>query len=68
VRVQLHSMAKGIRKLTLASIQSEPHAVYDICGGGHPTHECQASAQGVNVVGNYNFNEMGQKQPVFSWS
>ncbi|XP_070049011.1 uncharacterized protein [Nicotiana tomentosiformis] len=61
-------MAKEIRRLTLASIQSEPHVACDNCGRGHPTHECQASTEEVNVVGNYNFNAMGQKYPGFSWS
>ncbi|XP_019239696.1 PREDICTED: uncharacterized protein LOC109219679 [Nicotiana attenuata] len=37
VQVQLDSMAKEIRKLTLASIHNEPHAACDICGGRHPT-------------------------------
>ncbi|XP_070041403.1 uncharacterized protein [Nicotiana tomentosiformis] len=61
-------MAKEIRKLTLASIHSKPHATCDIYGRGHPTHECQASIEEVNAVGNYNFNAMGQKHPGFSWS
>ncbi|XP_070042650.1 uncharacterized protein [Nicotiana tomentosiformis] len=68
VQVQLDAIAKEIRKLTLASIHSEPHAACDIWGRGHPTHECQASIEEVNVVGNYNFNAMGQKHPGFSWS
>ncbi|XP_070046071.1 uncharacterized protein [Nicotiana tomentosiformis] len=63
VQVQLDAMAKEIRKLTLATIQCEPHAACDIYGRGHPTHECQASTEEVNVVGNYNFNAMGQKHP-----
>ncbi|XP_070036797.1 uncharacterized protein [Nicotiana tomentosiformis] len=49
VQVQLDVMAKEIRKLTLASIHNEPHAACDICGRGHPTHECQASMEEVNV-------------------
>ncbi|XP_070050655.1 uncharacterized protein [Nicotiana tomentosiformis] len=61
-------MAKEIRKLTLASIHSEPPAACDICGRGHPTHEYQASIEEVNVVGNYNFNAMSQKHLGFSWS
>ncbi|XP_019242062.1 PREDICTED: uncharacterized protein LOC109222114 [Nicotiana attenuata] len=68
VQVQLDAMAKEIRKLTLASIHNEPHAACDICGRRHPTHECQASMEEVNAVGNYNFNAMGQKHPSFSWS
>ncbi|XP_070032450.1 uncharacterized protein [Nicotiana tomentosiformis] len=62
-KVQLDAMAKEIRKLTLASIHSEPPTTCDICGRGHPTHECQASIEEVNAVGNYNFNAMGQKHP-----
>ncbi|XP_070039751.1 uncharacterized protein [Nicotiana tomentosiformis] len=38
------------------------------CRRGHPTHECQASTKEVNVVGNYNFNAMGQRYLGFSWS
>ncbi|XP_070051956.1 uncharacterized protein [Nicotiana tomentosiformis] len=68
VQVQLDAMAKEIRKLTLASIHNEPHAACDLCGRGHPTHECQATMEEVNVMGNYNFNAMGQKHPGFSWS
>ncbi|XP_070036709.1 uncharacterized protein [Nicotiana tomentosiformis] len=68
VQVQLDAMAKEIRKLTLASIQSETHIACDICGRGHPTFECQASIEEVNAVGNYNFNAMGQRHPDFSWS
>ncbi|XP_070034835.1 uncharacterized protein [Nicotiana tomentosiformis] len=52
--------------------QSENHTACDICGRGHPTHECQASTEEVNAVGNYNFNEMGQKHPQcfveFTWA
>ncbi|XP_070056665.1 uncharacterized protein [Nicotiana tomentosiformis] len=66
--IQLDAMAKEIRKLTLASIHNKPHAACDICGRGHPTHKCQATMEEVNVVGNYNFNTMGQKQIGFSWS
>ncbi|XP_070034757.1 uncharacterized protein [Nicotiana tomentosiformis] len=65
VQVQLDVMAKEIRKLALASIQCEPHAACDICERGHPAHECQASIEEVNVVGNYNFNAMGQVAPSF---
>nr|XP_016507996.1 PREDICTED: uncharacterized protein LOC107825635 [Nicotiana tabacum] len=36
-------MAREIRKLTLAKVQSQPSLVCDFCGMGHPTHECQAS-------------------------
>ncbi|XP_070004639.1 uncharacterized protein [Nicotiana sylvestris] len=61
-------MAKEIKKLTLASIHNEPHTTCNICGRGHPTHGCQATMEEVNVVGNYNFNTMGQKHPRFSWS
>ncbi|XP_070057109.1 uncharacterized protein [Nicotiana tomentosiformis] len=68
VQVQIDAMAKEIRKLTLASIHSEPHAACDICGREHPTHESQASIEEVNVFGNYNFNTMGQRHPGFSWS
>ncbi|XP_070034708.1 uncharacterized protein [Nicotiana tomentosiformis] len=68
VQVQLDAMAKEIRKLTLASIHIGPHATCDICGRGHPTHNCQASIEEVNAVGNYNFNAMGQKHPGFLWS
>ncbi|XP_070049475.1 uncharacterized protein [Nicotiana tomentosiformis] len=68
VHVHLEDVAKEIQKLTLASIQNETHAACNICGRGHPTHECQASTKEVNVVGNYNFNAMGHKHPRFSWS
>ncbi|XP_070046444.1 uncharacterized protein [Nicotiana tomentosiformis] len=68
VQVQLDVMAKEIRKLTLTSIHSETHAACDICGRGHPTHEFQALAEEINVVGNYNFNAMGQRDTDFSWS
>nr|XP_009605915.1 uncharacterized protein LOC104100402 [Nicotiana tomentosiformis] len=37
-------MAKEIRKLTLAKVQSQPSFVYDFCRIGHLTHERQASA------------------------
>ncbi|XP_070032244.1 uncharacterized protein [Nicotiana tomentosiformis] len=65
VQVQPDAMAKAIRKLTLASIQNETHAACDIFGRGHPTHECQASTEEVNVAGNYNFNAKGQRHPGF---
>ncbi|XP_070036598.1 uncharacterized protein [Nicotiana tomentosiformis] len=68
VQVQLVAMDKEIRKMTLASIHSEPHVACDICERRHPTHECQASIEEVNVVRNYNFNAMGQKHPDISWS
>ncbi|XP_070042988.1 uncharacterized protein [Nicotiana tomentosiformis] len=68
VQVQLDAMDKEIRKLTLASIHSETHAACNICGRGHPNHEYQALIEEVNVVGNYNFNAIGQKHPSFSWS
>ncbi|XP_070029201.1 uncharacterized protein [Nicotiana sylvestris] len=68
MQVQLDSMAKEIRNLTLASIHNEPHAACDICGRGYPTYECQASMEEVNAKGNYNFNSMGQKYPDFSCS
>ncbi|XP_070057040.1 uncharacterized protein [Nicotiana tomentosiformis] len=68
VQVQLDAMSKEIRKPTLASIHSEPHAACDICGRGHPTHECKALIKEVNVVGNCNFNAIGQKHPGFSRS
>ncbi|XP_019234398.1 PREDICTED: uncharacterized protein LOC109214889 [Nicotiana attenuata] len=68
VQVKLDAMAKEIRKLILASIHNESPAACDICGRGHLTHECQASMEEVNDVGNYNFNAMGQKHPNFSWS
>ncbi|XP_070004686.1 uncharacterized protein [Nicotiana sylvestris] len=45
VQVQLDAMAKEIRKLTFASIHNELHAACDICGRGHPTHECQATME-----------------------
>ncbi|XP_070049088.1 uncharacterized protein [Nicotiana tomentosiformis] len=44
---------------------------------GHLTHQCQATAEEVNAVGNINrgsyqgggnFNSMGQRHPGFSWS
>ncbi|XP_070039812.1 uncharacterized protein [Nicotiana tomentosiformis] len=66
MQVQLDSMAKEIQKLTLATIQCKPHGACDICGIGHPTHECQASTEEVNAVGNY--NAMSQRHPGFSWS
>ncbi|XP_070017660.1 uncharacterized protein [Nicotiana sylvestris] len=61
--VQLDAMTKEIRKLTLASIHNEPHAACNICGRGHPTNECHATIEEVNVVGNYNFNPRLQFQP-----
>ncbi|XP_070040750.1 uncharacterized protein [Nicotiana tomentosiformis] len=66
VQVQLDAMAKEIRKLIVASIKNVHYATCDICERGHPTHECQASTEEVNVVGNY--NAMGQRHPGFSWS
>ncbi|XP_070049186.1 uncharacterized protein [Nicotiana tomentosiformis] len=60
VHVHLDAMAKEIRKLILASIHSESHAACHICGRGHPTHECQASIEEVNAIGNYNFNAMAE--------
>ncbi|XP_070035492.1 uncharacterized protein [Nicotiana tomentosiformis] len=63
--VQLDAMAKEIRKMTLATIQNEHHAACDICGRGHPTQECQASTEEVNVVGNYNFNAIRQRHTGF---
>ncbi|XP_070031700.1 uncharacterized protein [Nicotiana tomentosiformis] len=65
-------MDKEIRKLILAKVQSEPQETSDFCGLGHPTHECQASAEEVNAVGNFNrgnyqgmnnYNAMGQRHP-----
>ncbi|XP_070034745.1 uncharacterized protein [Nicotiana tomentosiformis] len=50
VQVQLDTMEKEIRKMTLALIHNEPHAACDICGRGYPTHECQASTKEVNTV------------------
>ncbi|XP_019227511.1 PREDICTED: uncharacterized protein LOC109208813 [Nicotiana attenuata] len=58
-------MAKEIRKLTLAKVQSQSSPVYDFCGTGHPLHECQALAadEVVNVVGNFDRgNYQGAKQ------
>ncbi|XP_019260092.1 PREDICTED: uncharacterized protein LOC109238117 [Nicotiana attenuata] len=68
VQVQLDAMTKEIKKLTLASIHNEPHVACDICERGHLTHECQATTEEVDAVGSYNFNAMGKKQHVFSWS
>ncbi|XP_070050626.1 uncharacterized protein [Nicotiana tomentosiformis] len=68
LHVQLDAMVKELRNLTLASIHNEPHTTCDICGRGYPTHECQASTEEVNVMGNYNFNAMGQKHSCFSRS
>ncbi|XP_070003386.1 uncharacterized protein [Nicotiana sylvestris] len=51
VQVQLDAIDKEISKLALASKHNEPHTTHDICGRGHPTHECQASMEEVNVVG-----------------
>ncbi|XP_070039352.1 uncharacterized protein [Nicotiana tomentosiformis] len=64
-QVQLDVMAKEIRKLTLGWIQSERHTACDICGRGHPTHECQASTEELNAVGNYNFNAMEDLMKAF---
>ncbi|XP_033513094.1 uncharacterized protein [Nicotiana tomentosiformis] len=70
-------MAKNIKQLTLAQVQTQPQVGCDIHGMGHPTHECQVTAEEVNVVGNFNrgnyqcgnnFNAMGQRHPGFSWS
>ncbi|XP_018624301.1 uncharacterized protein [Nicotiana tomentosiformis] len=47
-------MAKEIKKLTLAKVQNESQTSCDFCGLGHPTHECQASAEEVNALGNFN--------------
>ncbi|XP_070057107.1 uncharacterized protein [Nicotiana tomentosiformis] len=60
LHVQLDAMAKEITKLTLASIHNKPHVACDICGRGHPTHECQSSTEEVNAMGNYNFNAMAE--------
>ncbi|XP_070022050.1 uncharacterized protein [Nicotiana sylvestris] len=68
VQVHLDAMAKEIRKLTLASIHIGPYTICDICERGHLTHECQASMEEVNDMGNYNFNPIGQKHPDLSWS
>lgn len=66
-----------MRKLTLANIQSKPQATCDFCGMRHSTHECQASVEEVNVVGNYNignyqdgnnFNAIGQRHLGVSWN
>nr|XP_016507622.1 PREDICTED: uncharacterized protein LOC107825297 [Nicotiana tabacum] len=74
---QLETMANEIRKMTLAKLQSEQQAACDFCGLGHPTHECQSSAEEVNAVGNFNrgnyqggnnYNAMAQRHPGFSWS
>ncbi|XP_019265218.1 PREDICTED: uncharacterized protein LOC109242810 [Nicotiana attenuata] len=44
-------MAKEIRKLSLAKVQSQPSSICDFCGIGYPTHECQAStADEVSVI------------------
>ncbi|XP_070008016.1 uncharacterized protein [Nicotiana sylvestris] len=79
VQAQLDVMAKEIRKLTLAKVQSQPSPVCDFYGMGHPMHECQAlaadkvvNARGSFDRGNYqsgnNFNPMGQRHPGFSWN
>ncbi|XP_019225586.1 PREDICTED: uncharacterized protein LOC109207159 [Nicotiana attenuata] len=52
MQAQLDTMAKEIRKLTLAKVQSEPQTACDFCGLRYPTHGCQASAEEVNAVGN----------------
>ncbi|XP_070035271.1 uncharacterized protein [Nicotiana tomentosiformis] len=51
VQAQLEAMAKEIRKLTLAKVQSQPSLVCDFCGMGHLTHECQAIAEDEVVPG-----------------
>ncbi|XP_070034923.1 uncharacterized protein [Nicotiana tomentosiformis] len=72
VQAQLDTMAKEIRKIVLAKIQSEPQVACDFCGMGHPTHESQASAEVVNVIGSFdrgnyqsgnNFNSKGLRHP-----
>ncbi|XP_070054494.1 uncharacterized protein [Nicotiana tomentosiformis] len=77
MQAQIIAMAKDIKQLTLAQVQTQLHVGCDICGMGHPTHECQATAEEVNAVGNFNrgnyqggnnFNAMGQRHPGFSWS
>ncbi|XP_019267217.1 PREDICTED: uncharacterized protein LOC109244563 [Nicotiana attenuata] len=75
-------MAKDIKKLMLTQVHYQPQLGCDICGLGHPTHECQATTKEINAVenfnrgnfyrGNYqgggNFNSMGQRHRGFSWS
>ncbi|XP_075084948.1 uncharacterized protein LOC142168191 [Nicotiana tabacum] len=77
MHAQIAAMAKNIKQLPLAQVQTQPQVGCDIYGMGHPSHECQATVEEVNAVGNFNrgnyqggnnFNAMGQKYPGFSWS
>ncbi|XP_016469320.1 uncharacterized protein LOC107791715 [Nicotiana tabacum] len=77
IQAQIATMAKDIKQLTIAQVQNQPQVGCDICGLGHPTHECQATVEEVNIVGNFkkcnyqrggNFNSMGQIYRGISWS
>nr|XP_016515025.1 PREDICTED: uncharacterized protein LOC107831743 [Nicotiana tabacum] len=77
MQAQIAVIAKDIKQLTMAQVQTQPQVGCDIYGMGHPTHEYQATAEEVNIVGNFNrgnyqggnnFNAMGQRHPGFSWS
>nr|XP_009603781.1 uncharacterized protein LOC104098686 [Nicotiana tomentosiformis] len=70
MQAQFSAMAKDIKQLTIAQVQNQPQVGCNMYGLGHPTHECQATAEEVNAVwnfnrGNYqcgnNYNTMGQR-------
>nr|XP_009628408.1 uncharacterized protein LOC104118764 [Nicotiana tomentosiformis] len=63
VQAQLEAMAKEIRKLTLAKVESQPSQVCDFYGMGHPMHECQAVA--ADEVQQNNSRPQGQGAPDF---
>ncbi|XP_070049295.1 uncharacterized protein [Nicotiana tomentosiformis] len=54
MQAQIAAMAKDIKQLMLAQVQNQPQVGGDICRLGHPTYECQTTAEEVNVVGNFN--------------
>nr|XP_033509337.1 uncharacterized protein LOC117274215 [Nicotiana tomentosiformis] len=77
MHAQIEAMAKDIKQLTMDQVQTQPHVGCDIFGMRHPTHECQATVEEVNTVGNFNrgnyrggnnFNAIGERHPNFSWS
>ncbi|XP_009619753.1 uncharacterized protein [Nicotiana tomentosiformis] len=74
---QIAAMDKDIKQMMLVQVKNQSHVGCDICGLRHPTHECQATPEEVNALGNVNrgnyqgggnFNSMGQRHPGFSWS
>ncbi|OIS99758.1 hypothetical protein A4A49_04077 [Nicotiana attenuata] len=73
-----NSLAQQITNVEAFQINtqsSSQHENCDVCGGNHPSHECQASMQNeeqVNVIGyrtSYQFGSpMAQKHLDFQWS